>query len=444
MADLKYDVVVCGGGTAGAMAGIAAARSGAKTLIIEKEQWLGGSGAVGFFTHSVYANGSGKKGVDGLTEELIQRLIKMGGAFGHLRFEGGHLWTHTPVDHELKRVALAQMAEEAGCDFKFDTIVNDLSCKDGKIEYLVSQNKFGTDHIYAKVFIDCTGDADIAYRSGVPCEKGRADGKMQPASLNMRLSNVDMVKFAQSVPTDKEQLWIDRPSGRKTPLYFVGLLGQWDDTPEAKELFTDKNHQLFCLCFRENDIIANTSRIIGVHGTKEEDFDRANLALRTQIYKMWAFLKKYVPGFENCNLIGETVVGFRETRRIKGEYTVTLDDVLAGRMFEDNIGLACYPLDVHDPDGGNVKFTQIGGDGSWGIPYRALLPLNVDNLLVAGRCMSCSHEALASARSIASCEVQGQAAGTAAALCVKEDCIPRKLDINELQDALRKQNVILK
>ena len=439
----EYDVVICGGGTAGAVAAIASGRNGAKTLLIEKEQWLGGSGAVGFFPHSFFANGSGRRAVAGISEEIIERLKEMGGSLGHLRFEGGHLYTHTPVDHEIKRVLLMEMAVESGVDLLLDTIINGVHTDHGKIVSLTAQNRSGSLEIRGRIFVDCTGDGDIGCRAGAPFEKGREDGKMQPCSLNMRLTNVDMVRFAEEVPTDLASLWTDRPSGRKTPVYYVGRLGKWDDTPEAKALFTDQNHQLFCLCVRENDIIANMSRLVGMDATKMDDVTNAAVELRAQIFRMYQFLKKYVPGFENCNLIGETVVGFRESRRFKGRYTITKEDCLSGRKFDDNIGLACYPLDMHDPDGGNVTFCQIGGDGSYGIPYGALLPQNVDNLLIAGRIVSATHEALASVRSIAACEVMGQAAGTAAALAAAEGLEPGMLDIGKLQEMLKAQNVII-
>lgn len=439
----EYDVVICGGGTAGAAAAIASGRNGAKTLLIEKEQWLGGIGAVGFFPHSFFANGSGRRAVAGISEEIIERLKKMGGSLGHLRFEGGHLYTHTPVDHEIKRVLLMEMAEESGVEMLLDTIINEVRVEDGRIVSVIAQNKWGSQEIKGRIFVDCTGDGDIGYRAGAPFEKGREDGKMQPCSLNMRLTNVDMVRFAKEVPTDMASLWVERPSGRKTPVYYVGRLGKWDHTPEAKELFTDRNHQLFCLCARENDIIANISRLVGMDATNQDDVTNAAVKLRMQIYKMYQFLKKYVPGFENCSLIGETVVGFRESRRFNGKYTITEEDCLAGRKFDDDVGLACYPLDMHDPDGGNVTFRQIGGDGSYGIPYRALIPLNVKNLLIAGRIVSATHEALATVRSIAACEVMGQAAGTAAALAAEEGVEPEKLDIKKLQEKLESQNVIL-
>lgn len=441
----KYDVVVCGGGTAGAVAAIAAARNGAHTLLIEKEQWLGGIGATGFFPHSFFANGSGKRAVGGIPEEIVQRLQAMGGSLGHIRFEGGHLYTHTPVDHEIKRVLLMEMLRESGAELLLDSIVNEVQAEDGRVTAVVAQNKDGALRVEARTFIDATGDGDVAARAGAPFEKGRADGKMQPCSLNMRLTNVDMVKFAQNVPTDKQQLWTDRPSGRRTPIYYVGRLGQWDDTPEAKELFTDKNHQLFCLCVRENDIIANISRLIGMDATSADQVTAAAVELREQIFRMYRFLRKYVPGFEQCNLIGGSTVGFRESRRFIGQYTLTEEDCLNGRMFDDNIGLACYPLDMHDPEGGNVVFRQIGGDGSYGIPYRCLLPQGMENLLVAGRCISATHAALASVRSIAACETMGQAAGTAAALAAKQtDGCTNQVDIALLQSILSEQGAILK
>ena len=336
-----------------------------------------------------------------------------------------------------------EMIKESGAEVLLDTIINEVNVENGKITSVTAQNKAGSWTIAGKIFIDCTGDGDIGARAGAPFEKGRKDGKMQPCSLNMRLTNVDMVRFAENVPTDLASLWIDRPSGRRTPVYYVGRLGQWDDTPEAKELFTDKNHQLFCLCVRENDIIANISRLVGMDATNMDDVNKAAVELRIQIFKLYQFLKKYVPGFENCNLIGETVVGFRESRRFTGKYTITKDDCLSGRKFEDNVGLACYPLDMHDPEGGNVTFQQIGGDGSYGIPYRALIPQKIENLIVAGRIVSATHEALASVRSIAACEVMGQAAGTAAALCAAQEKAPEDLDIHVLQDRLVSQNAII-
>ncbi|MEY8337129.1 FAD-dependent oxidoreductase [Lachnospiraceae bacterium 62-35] len=440
----RYDVAVCGGGVAGTMAAISAARQGARAVLIEKGPFLGGVLAMGYFPHSFYAN-TGKKAIGGIAEELIQRLIQTGGSLGHLRYEGGHLYTITPVDSELVKIELIKMAKEAGVDVFFETIVNNVIMEDKRVKGVMIQNKEGTELLEAEMIIDATGDGDIACMAGAPYEKGRKrDGKMQPVSLAMRVSNVDTKKMAEEVPSDQAVLMVKRPgSDTEYPVYFVARLGKWDDTSEAKELFTDKNHQMFCLCTLENDIYLNISRVIGVDGTQIRESSKALMDARLQIEKLYHFIKKYIPGFEKCHLIGGTFLGVRESRRFIGNYTLTGEDIREGKKFEDNICLVGYPMDMHDPDGGNVVFKEIGGDGTYGIPLRCLTLPGYDNLMVAGRCISVTHEALASARTMSACMCMGQAAGTAAAMvCGKKDGL-KELSVPELQEKLKQQGAIL-
>ena len=438
-----YDVIVCGGGTAGTIASIAASRSGAKTLLVERGPLLGGISVMGFYPHTFYTN-TGKKAIGGIAQELIDELIELGGSLGHLRYEGGHLYTHTPVDNEMLKVLFVKKATEAGVDIMFNSLITDVIKDKNDLKAIVVKTKGKTQFLSGKVFIDSTGDGDVAYMAGAPFNKGREnDGKMQPVSLTMRCTNVDKNKLVKEVPSDKPILWAKTPFGINTPVYFAGRLGEWDETEEAKKLFTDKNHQIFCLSMWSSDVIVNTSRLVGVDGTNYDEINSASIESRLQVLEIFKFLKKYVPGFENSNLVSDSFLGVRETRRFIGDYEITEEDILKGNKFEDNIALGAYPIDMHDPEGGNVTFIPIGGDGAVGIPYRSLLTQDLDNLYVAGRCLSASHVALASVRSIATCMAMGHGIGLAASMIAKNNQTTREIDIKELQEELLKQNAIL-
>ncbi len=439
----KYDVIVCGGGTSGTMAAVSAARSGLKTLLVEKGPILGGVLSMGYFPHSFYAN-TGKRAIGGMAQELIDRLQAKGGSLGHLRYEGGHLYTITPVDSEMVKIVLLEMCVEAGVEILFETLVNDIITAGSRVTGLFLENKEGKRTVEGDMIIDATGDGDIACLAGAEYEKGRSDGKMQPVSLSMRVSNVDTLRMAAEIPTDQAVLMAKRPgSDCEKPVYFVARLGKWDDTPEAKEIFTDKNRQMFCLCTLEDDIFINISRVVGVDATSADEASGAIISTRLQIDKIYRFVRKYLPGFENCHLIAGNFLGVRESRRFVGDYTLTEEDIKAGRMFEDNICLVGYPMDMHDPEGGNVVFSPIGGDGTYGIPYRCLTPKGLDNLLITGRCISVTHAALASSRTMSACMCMGQAAGIASALALKNGGNYRCIDIKELQNKLEEQGAIL-
>ena len=439
----SYDVIVCGGGTAGTVAAISAARNGARTLLVEKGPFLGGVSVTGFFPHSFYGS-SGKKAVEGIPQELIDELIKLDGSLGHLRYEGGHLYAHTPVDNEILKAVLMQKVMDSGVDLMLNALISDISMQGSRIKSLEIRTKTKNFIATTQTVIDATGDGDIAFRAGAPYNLGRQDKKMQPVSLLMRLTNIDWAKLIDAVPTETPILWANKPrSTEKTPAYFRGLLTQWEDTEEYNQLFTDRNHQLFCLSPWATEATINTTRIVGVNGIDYDDINAAEIKGRKQVLETYRFLVKFVPGFACSNLVTGHSIGVRESRRFVGDYEITEDDVLAGRKFDDNIGLAAYPMDMHDPNGGNVTFKQIGDDGSYGIPYRSLLPQGIDNLLIAGRCLSATHGALASVRSIAACMVMGQATGAAATIASRDRKTMREVDVKELQTILKGQKVIL-
>jgi len=266
---------------------------------------------------------------------------------------------------------------------------------------------------------------------------------MQAMTLMFRLGHVDLEKVGQ--------LWTKGSvkglkSGETEESYIrgYGTLGPYEKYALEEGLFPDRNHLFWFNSMHSGELNINVTRIIGKDGTNAKDLTDAEIEGRRHIIRIVRFLRKYVPGFENCYIVSVAPhMGVRETRRIKGKYILTEEDIVEGRDFANSIGRCGYPCDIHDPKGKGIKFRFVKNKGSFGIPYRILVPLKIDNLLVAGRCVSATHEALGSIRVMGACMAMGQAAGTAIGMCLKEGAIPRKLDYEDLREKLKEEGVIL-
>lgn len=441
----QVDVVVIGAGAAGIAAAIAAGRNGAKVLLAERHGLLGGVAAMGYCFHTYFSH-RGEKIVGGIADEIIQRLIPLRGAIGHIRWEGGHFGSVTPVDQEIVRYVTNEMVTDAGVEVLLFTIAVEAVMDGSEIRGVLIANKSGISFIPAKIIIDASGDADIAASAGVPIEMGRKeDGLVQPVSMLFRMINVDLERAVKSLlAPDKPILRAVKPGGKKpSPVYFSGNFTPWQDLIEKEGLFPDRNHKIFCNSVWEDQVNINTARVAGINPLDPEEMTKAEFENRKQIFKIASFLNRYVPGFEKSHLIGNPFSGVRESRRIIGDYILAEEDVVTGRRFEDSIGRCAYPIDLHDPRGKDVEFTQISKGGFYDIPYRCLIPKGVDNLLVAGRCISSTHLALGSVRSITSCFVTGEAAGTAAALSIKDQISTREMKPLKLQKELREGRAII-
>ena len=441
----EVDVVVIGAGAAGTAAAIAAVRNGVRVLLIERHGLLGGVAAMGYCFHTFFSH-RGEKIVGGIADEIIQRLIPLRGAIGHIRWEGGHFGSVTPIDQEIVRYIINEMVSEAGVEVLLFTIAVEAVMEESEIRGVLIANKSGISFIPAKIIIDASGDADIAASAGVPIAIGReGDGLVQPVSMLFRMINVDLEKAVQSLlAPDKPILRAIKPGGEKpSPVYFSGNFAPWQDLIEREGLFPDKNHKIFCNSIWEDQVNINTARVAGINPLNPQEITKAEFENRKQIFKIASFLNRYVPGFEKAQLIGNPFSGVRESRRIIGEYILTEEDVISGRRFEDTIGRCAYPIDLHDPRGKDVEFTQISKGGYYDIPYRCLIPKGIDNLLVAGRCISSTHLALGSIRCITSCFVTGEAAGTAAALSIKDRIFIREIKPHKLQKKLRDGGAII-
>ncbi|MEM3404365.1 MAG: FAD-dependent oxidoreductase [Nitrososphaeria archaeon] len=422
----KVDVVVVGGGPAGLIAAIASARNKASTLLIERFGFLGGMAATGLPLHAFIA-ADGTRVIKGIPQEVVDRLIRNKGSPGHMP---GKIVSKTmrgstaPIDPEVFKQVALEMLEEANSKILLYTLAVDGIVQRNIVKGVILENKSGRQAVLAKVVIDASGDGDIAARCGASFEKGRKeDGLMQPPSLMFTLANVDTEK-SDSFPKDK-------------------LFQLTKEANQKGELPAPVN-QLWYFTIQKGVVAVNGTRVNRIDGTQALDLTQAEIELRKQIPKVVSFLKRYVSGFESSVLVGTgPIIGVRETRRIIGEYVLTGEDVLQARQFEDQIAKSGYFLDIHNPNGAGVQRAYIKGGASYGIPYRCLIPKKIDNLVVAGRCISTTFEAHASTRVMGPCMAIGQAAGTAAALAVREGVPPRKLEAEKLRQTLLEQGAIV-
>lgn len=445
------DVVVIGGGPAGFCAAIAAAREGAKTLLIEAGGCAGGmatSGLVGPFMTSYDKNGE-KMIIRGLFEEMVDRLVARGGAIHPENVRAGTAFTSWIVvghDHvtpfepeELKRL-MDEMLVEAGVTTLYHTEFVQPVMDNGNINAVIVHSKSGLQAIEGKVFVDCTGDADVAYRAGVPCEKGNEElGITQPASLFFRIGNVALDAVEADIQANKDNFY------RKDGVNYRSF--HWR-VKEARDNGDWPLARVSIGMFRgvkEDEWSINTSRIMNVDATDNASLTRGEMEGREQVEIIFNFLKKYVPGCENAKMLGTaSTIGIRESRHIKGEYTMQQDDVLEGRVPEDAILLLSNSIDVHGRFGPlSNSYIPIKNGNWYGVPYRALVPQGVEQLLVAGRCISATADAAGGIRLMPPCTGTGQAAGVAAALAVEQGCSVRRLDTALLRKRLQKQGVYL-
>lgn len=443
----SYDVIVCGGGTAGSCAAIAAARQGQRVLLIEQLGFLGGtqSGAL-VLPHMNFVAG-GTQLITGLHQEIMARLGQWpGGAFTR------------SFNYELLKYVLEEMALEAGVELRYHTFVaealtggtgpvaNDATpvphIPESRMLGVATVSKSGREEWLATQVIDCTGDGDVAFRAGVPYESGRAeDGLNQSASLRFVLGNVDFATLSVclaelGVPSSGPEIQMGFAKGYTKAPQIEALVDQ--AVEEGVFTLNEGGYiQFFAVPGRPGELAFNCPRILEINGAKAEDLTRVEIEGRRIIPKLMEFCRRYLRGFEECYLVTTAVLpGIRESRRIVGEYVLTAEDCLQPTRFPDVIARSCYPVDIHSPKGVGVTLTGLPPGEYHDIPYRCLVPLGVDNLLVAGRCLSATFEAQAAVRIEPNCRAMGEAAGIAAALCCKRGCTPRELPPEALLAAL--------
>lgn len=427
----RFDVIVVGSGSAGSTAAIAAARAGAKTLLIERYGFLGGTSTAvldtfyGFYTPGTHSI----KVVGGIADDVVAALHRFGNCFERPNTYGAG--TGITYNSEYLKAVWERLAIEAGAKILLYAWLQEAKVIDGQVRNITVATKLGLRKLEADFFIDATGDADLCYFSAAPCELAGEREPAQTLTTTFKVANVDTTARQSITKKEFHALMADAAASGKFDL--PRREGSDHPTPVAGMMATNMTR---VPSFEQRGGEFRSA-------CDPELLTAAEIEGRRQALEYMRFLKDKVPGYERAELVAfGTQIGVRESRRVCGEYRLTREDVLAARQFEDQIGLCGAPIEDHH-SGSDTKWVYLPDGSCVGIPFRTLIPLQLENVLVAGRCFSATHDAHASVRSMAQCMAMGQATGTAAALCVAKRRSPRDLNIAELQQKLRSAGAIL-
>lgn len=432
------EVVVIGGGVAGLSASVAASRLGCKTILIENSGSLGGT-ATKCLMPSL--GRSRPALIKGFFAEFYDRMA----AANAVIVTEGH---SSPFDPEIFKSLCFDIIEETGVDLFLHTSVTGVVRDQNRINGVIMSNKSGEHAVTGDVFIDTSGDADVAAMAG---ESFETDGERQPMSLMFTVGNADAYRFADWVKNhpDKSEFWPMGPQylsiidlDRDIPQINVGgFMGLIKKARENGELYLPHDNMALLFLPMKGVVLVNATHLRHLDPLDAKDITVAEIEGRKQMLSTWHFLKKYIPGFEDCFIAGSAShVGIRESRRITGEYVLKLEDLQEGRSFSDAVVLHNGRASIHGP---GEKQTFISFPHPYEIPYRCLQAKVNDNLLVAGRCISADNVAHGAVRGMVCCFATGQAAGTAAALSIKHQVKPKELDPKVLRKTLIDQGVTL-
>jgi hypothetical protein len=428
---VEFDVIVAGSGSAGATAAIAAARTGAKTLLIERFGFLGGTSTAVLDTfYGFYTPGSRSlKVVGGIADDVVKGLREYDACMERPNTYGAG--TGITYNSEYLKVVWERCVQEAGAAVLLYAWIQDAKVSGQKIQSLTVATKQGLRKIIGKIFIDATGDADLSYFAGAPCEIAGQDQPAQMLTTTFKVANVD-VALRKTLSKDEfhRRMAEAAQSGR---FNLPRREGSDHITPVKGMMATNMT--------RVQSFESSDGRFR--NATDPDLLTSAEIEGRRQALEYLRFLKSEIPGYAESELVAfGTQIGVRETRRVHGEYRLTREDVLTARQFDDQVGLCGAPIEDHH-EGSDTKWQYLPDGQCVGIPVRTLIPQKLENLFVAGRCFSATHDAHASVRSMAQCMAMGQAAGTAAALCSRTQRAPRELDFQLLRQTLLKDGAIL-
>src|SRR5580704_9456742 len=443
----NFDVLVVGGGNAGCAAALAAARHGARTLLVERYGFLGGPAIVEMVSPWMTFHSGKQRIVGGIAQEIVERLMRKGGSPGHLPDSSDYVATITPFDPEIHKALLFEMMSEAGVTLLLHGYFLSVHVEDATVTGGSFATIGGTRDYRAAVVIDATADALVADSAGVPTQQGDERGRVQPATLIFRLSHVDLEKLAAYLREHPDEVRTSIPAAELSASTLTAVAGLYDLWNRAREDgLVDVPRELvsFFISPYPDEVTVNMTRVVDVDPLDPDDLTRAEIEARLQAMQLLEFFRQRVPGFENSRIAATgTQIGIRESRRIVGRYTLTRDDVLQARHFDDGVARSAYPIDVHNPSGSGTTTQRLAPGESYEIPYRCLVPVNREQLLVAGRCISTTHEALASTRLTPTVMTLGQAAGTAAALACRHGVRVGDVDAKELRSPLISDGVPL-
>lgn len=414
---MKYDLVVAGGGLSGVAAAVSAAREGLKVLIVEKSGCLGGAIANNLvypFMPYWTKEGATKKYLSqGILKEIKERHDE---------------YVDDCKDHEFNseylKIVLDDMMAEANVDVLFHAVVYDVKTESRKVSSVDITAKAQKITVDADFFIDATGDGDLFFLAGCDYQLGReSDGLCQPMTTCFRMSGVDLDLFTEERPR-LQQLYKEKQA--------------------RGEIKNPRENILVFFGVGEDVLHFNSTRVVMLDPTNPFDVSKAEVVARKQIHELISFLKENSNAFVESALISVAInIGVRESRKLKGVHILTGDELIGCTRFEDSIALGNYDIDIHSPTGTGTSHRYFADGEYYTIPYRSLLPKEYDNLLVAGRCISATHEAQASVRIMPICCCLGEAAGMAVALACKTDTDVHSVDVALLQQKLKDNGAVL-
>ncbi|MBP5234146.1 MAG: FAD-dependent oxidoreductase, partial [Planctomycetes bacterium] len=403
-------------------AALAAAREGAKTLLLEHFGSVGGVAVTGMMSHWT-GESEGP-----IYEEILRRCHEL--QYGDEDPDPKADWKR--IHHEKYKLVLLDMLEEAGVTLQLHTTVSGAIMEGKRVVGVVTESKSGREAVYGKVIIDATGDGDVAFKAGAEFELGReGDHQMQPVTVMFKLAGVD---WERAIFPPSFETTVQVPAGE------IQALGR-------EHLPAPAGHTLLYKGTVPGQVVVNMTNQIGIDGTNVRDLTKAEIACRRQIPLIVKFLRQYAPGYEKCYVIGSAeMVGVRETRHFVGMHTITPEEIVEAKKPADWIATRChFNFDIHSLSGAgldkNGEQHHFKSNGKYYVPYGACLPKTIDGLLLSGRNISGTHKAHSNFRAMPVCANVGQGVGTAAAIAARKNVLPRDLDVREVQEALKKQGV---
>jgi len=464
---IKTDVAILGAGPGGLGAAIAAAREGAKVVLVERMGYLGGGMATGL-PFLAFFDMHKRRIIGGIANEIVERLKTLSGETpawpdGSVEGTSGHQYcplhvSTTTINQFYTRILFFQWAKELGITLMMHCETADAVVKDGKLKMVTVIGKGKAFDIEAKVFIDGTGDGDLAYMAGASYEKGAEDtGLLQPPTLMFNLSGVDFDRFIDYLEKHPEEPAHNTPDGfnhirpgyeakffRNHPGHiFVGLQDTIKKLRLEGKCPIDRDSIIYIRQPIPGTVAVNTIRIKNFDGSSVYDLTRGEQEGHLQILPLIRMFREHVPGFEKCYMTTiHPFISVRESRRIMGIRKITKEDTLSAHVPDDTIAIFSYFIDIHV--GNTDKTYSKTVEEPYGIPYGCTVSRDIDGLMMAGRCMSADSYAHGSSRIMTLCIAIGEAAGTAAALAVKQNISPKDVNTAELREILLRNGAILK
>lgn len=432
----SYDAIVIGGGMSGVAASIAAAREGLNVLLVENYGFLGGMATAALVNPFMpYWKQIDQNTKDystpvcrGIFEDILERLYELGGLHENRQ----------TFNEEILKVVLDEHILKYQIKVLFHTSLIGCHVEEDQIDAVYLSNKSGIHIAKAKYYIDATGDGDLSAMAGCEFEVGIGEEKhCQPMTLCARVAQVDRTRYEPSDGALFRESAIDRKKVAEE------INAKYRQAKDEGVLSNPREDVLTFPHMIDSIVHFNSSRVLMKSVLNDVEFSEAEMEGRRQVFELFQFMKRHAPGFEDSQLLATAPqIGVRESRRIKGEYTLTADDLMGMNKFEDSIARGNYSIDIHNPSGTGTVLKRIPFGGYYTIPYRSLLPKSKSNLIVAGRPISSTHEAHSAYRVMPICTCIGEGAGIATALAVKLHCSFKEVDYRQIKEKLTQHHAL--